>query len=283
MLTTDLDVDQLVQWLQLKNTPETIRTRVYWIQRLIRWASESGTTVWELNARDVNQWLLDCGLAPNTRRSALSSARALYRWGLMTHQVSADPTAQIPTIKVPRAAPRPAPSEAIERGLQRATSRRDVLMMLLANYGGLRCAEIASLHSHDFHDRVLWITGKGGHTRIVPAHSLLAELLDLFPRGYYFPSEKNATGHYRPASISRRIRTLMDPGWSAHTLRHRFATDFYAHTPDLLALKDLLGHASVATTQIYTATDPRRLEAGVFALPELRGARAATSALAGVE
>ncbi|MGQ7786616.1 tyrosine-type recombinase/integrase [Nesterenkonia sp. K-15-9-6] len=194
-----------------------------------------------------------------------------------------DPTAQIPSIKVPRAVPRPAPSDAIERGLQKATTRRDVLMILLGNYGGLRCHEIAALHSNDFHDGVLWITGKGGHRRIVPAHRLLVELLDLFPAGYYFPSELNPTGHYRPASISRRIRTLMPDGWSAHTLRHRFATEFFSRTPDLMALKDLLGHASVATTQIYTATSPSRLQAGVLSMPDLDAARSAAQKLRAIE
>lgn len=276
-------IEQIQRWMELTSTSETIRTRTYWIRRFLTWTAERGTTPWNLETADISQWLLTCGTAPNTRRSALSSARTVYRWGLSTGMTTADPTRQLPPIRVPRAVPRPAPSDAIERALHRATSRRDVLMLLLANYAGLRCGEIARLHTNDFYDGVLWVEGKGGHTRIVPVHSLLAELLELFPRGPFFPSALNPTGCYRPASISRRIRTLMDPGWSAHTIRHRFATEFFRRTPDLLALKELLGHASVSTTQIYAATDTARRARGVMQLPDLPQAHQVAHELAAVE
>jgi site-specific recombinase XerD len=69
--------------------------------------------------------------------------------------------------------------------------------------------------------------------------------------GYLFPGDDN--GHLSPMYVGKLIGGLMPPGWSMHKLRHRFATKGLAATGDLLAVRDALGHASVATTQIYTA------------------------------
>lgn len=130
-------------------------------------------------------------------------------------------------------------------------------MARLAGEAGLRRAEVAQVHSddliRDLHGWSLIVHGKGGKQRVVP---LTDELVAVFRQhctrhGYLFPGQ--IEGHISPRWVGRMISQLMPPGWSMHKLRHRYATRGYAGTGNLRAVQEALGHASVATTQRYTA------------------------------
>ena len=219
-------------------------------------------------ADDVVAWLSDHpGWSPETRKSARASVALLYRWGLSTGRCDHDPTLGVPAVRVPRALPRPVPEAVLARALVRATPR-DRLALLLAAQAGLRCAEIAAVHSDDVQGGTLAVRGKGGRQRLVPIHPDLAPLLaDV--RGWAFPSPVRPGEHELAASISARLSRLLGPRWTAHQLRHRFATMALAGTMDLRAVQELLGHASVATTERYTAVTDPRLAAAVRCVPSL--------------
>ncbi|WP_210419569.1 tyrosine-type recombinase/integrase [Mycolicibacterium sp. ELW1] len=102
------------------------------------------------------------------------------------------------------------------------------------------------------HRWALLVHGKGDKQRVVPITDRLAVEITLFcPQGYLFPN--GVGGHLTPERVGKCISDLLPPGWSMHKLRHRFASRGLAGTGDLLAVRDALGHASVAITQLYTA------------------------------
>ena len=106
------------------------------------------------------------------------------------------------------------------------------------------------------------VLGKGGRRRVVPLTRRLALELRALPRGYAFPG--NADGHLSAAYVSKLISRALPEGVTAHMLRHRFASRAYVGSGrDIRAVQELLGHTSVATTQVYTAVPDGALRAGV--------------------
>lgn len=147
-------------------------------------------------------------------------------------------------------------------------------MLVLAAEAGCRRAEIAAARREDLEIGVkgacLRIVGKGSHARMVPISDSLARLIADRPAGWLFPSTV-AGQHLAPAYVGQLMSALLPGDWTAHTLRHRFATAAYAVDHDLRAVQELLGHASVATTQVYTAVPDgakRRAASGAAVLHE---------------
>lgn len=133
---------------------------------------------------------------------------------------------------------------------------------------------------------MLHVTGKGGRQRIVPAHPLIVEQVDAeldrrrggrTGTGWRLASERIAADdslfpgqhpgtHVQPCVVGDALSTLLGDGWTAHTLRHRFATRAYAPTRDLRAVQELLGHSSPQTTARYTAVPDQAMREAVLAL-----------------
>ena len=268
---TDDAVHAFEQWLTIYRRPQTVRNRVHYANRLRNWAVSNDRHLWSLTVSDLTQWLTTVGNHPATRKNAADAVRAFYRWAVADGRTTVNPCESLPRITVPRGLPKPTPDGVLRHGLTRASTVQDVLMLYLGSYGGLRVSEIAQLSAEDITDNGIRVVGKGGHVRYVPLHPALVEVLPMAPsKGWLFPSDRNTTGHYLPASIAQRIRRLLNtPGWSAHSLRHRFATQFYEVTADLLALRDLLGHADVSTTMVYTRVATGRLSTQVSEIPHL--------------
>lgn len=118
----------------------------------------------------------------------------------------------------------------------------------------------------------LIVHGKGNKQRIVPITDDLAAEVARGPGGhtagrgrvgYLFPGQIN--GHLSADRIGVLIGELMPEGWSMHKLRHRFATRAYTGTKDIRAVQEALGHASVATTQRYTAVTNDEVRRAVIA------------------
>lgn len=192
--------------------------------------------------------------APETRKSMLASWRVYYRWALREGLVERDPTLDVESIRVPRKMPRVAADDDVSDALEHSTTQHRAMLML-GRYGCLRLSEIARLHTRDRHGDRLLIVGKGGVERYVYApDELLAALkaleLEQGP-GYYFPGRRGP--HMHPQSVHKIIKRLC--GWNPHSLRHAGATQAHNETKDIRAVQEMLGHASVATTQRYTHLD----------------------------
>lgn len=248
-------------WLLLYRRPLTVRNRLHYARHLYNWCSTKGLEIFELTTQHVSKWASTVGPAPATRKNAVDAIRVFYNWAVLMGLAPNNPAKDIPRIMVPAGLPNPAPDDVLQEGINRCQTVQDLLMLLFASYGGLRVGEIAVLHASDLQGDHVRVQGKGGKIRYVPLHPVVKNILEeLDFVGWLFPSDKNPTGHYLPDSIAQRIRRYLLPGdWTAHTLRHRFATEYFRVNPDLLALRELLGHASVDTTMIYTKVSPDAL------------------------
>ena len=160
----------------------TIATRTHWIQYLARtYPHESALTVTE---NQVTQWLANPNWKPATRKSALQSIRLFFRYLIDTGQREEDPTHLIPSIPQPRYNSRAIPTHIITRALKRAANAEEEFMILLGAYAGLRRSEIAALHTRNYTAGWISITGKGGHTRHIPAHPHLRPYLESKSTGF---------------------------------------------------------------------------------------------------
>lgn len=257
--------------------PATVKVRLYYLRRAVEVLPDPE----QVRGEQLVSWLAGhSGWAPETRKSARAALASFFGWAHGQGLLPTDPAAKLPPVRIPRAAPRPAPEVALARALMVA-SERDALMVRLAAYAGLRRSEIAGLRWCDIGDEDLRVHGKGGRVRMVPMIPGLVATLErermLRSHGrmgtgwryvvdpaspYLFPA---AGGHLRPDSVGRTLARLLGPGLSGHTLRHRFATRAYAGTRDLRAVQELLGHSSPDTTARYVQVIAEQLRAAVEA------------------
>lgn len=248
-------------WLRLSRRPKTVHNRVQYIRRLESWCATQQVEILTVTTRDLSRWVSTVGSAPATRKNAIDAINVFYKWAAVMGLITGNPAQNLPKIDVPAGLPQPTPDDVLREGVSRCEDVQDLLMLLFACFGGLRVAEIAALHTNDIEGEYVRVHGKGGKIRHVPLHPVLGTILhELHLSGWIFPSSLNPTGHYLADSVAQRIRKRLLPGsWSAHTLRHRFATEYYRHSPNLLALRELLGHANVSSTMIYTRVSPDAL------------------------
>jgi site-specific recombinase XerC len=256
-------------------SPRTIRLRSYW---LIRFAKAHPQGPWAVEPDDITAWASDLTCAAETRRSIRSTLMSFYRWSIDTGNISVNPARTLLPIKAPRAIPKPTPEPVLERALQES-STRDRLMVRLGAQAGLRREEIAWSEWTWVEGQWLRVMGKGGHERLVPLlPDLAAELRRerrLRDRGevsdgwrfapdptspYIFPGR--AGGHISEETVGAILKRVLVTH-SGHTLRHRFGTRVLRGSHDIRATQELLGHASVLTTQRYTAVEDEDLMTAV--------------------
>lgn len=234
----------------------TIRLRRSQLERLARDVDLETVTEDELVA-----WLAhNGGTAPNTRKSTVSTLRGFFRWAKRTGRRPDDPTEHLPAVRVPAGVPRPIPDHAYQAAVEQADEETR-LMLALGYWAGLRRAEIAQVHSDDITDGWLIVHGKGGKTRRVPIARELRPYLDGVT-GWAFPSPARLGQHVGVDYVESRVKAVTHP-YTCHQLRHAAATRWYAKTCDIRAVQLLLGHASVATTQVYVQTTDAQLLAAV--------------------
>lgn len=148
---------------------------------------------------------------------------------------------------------------------------RDMAVIALCYGAGLRIAEALSLTKADLEADTLRVTGKGGKVRMVPLIAAVRQSIDaylglvpfkLWPEEPLFRGVRG--GVLSPRLIQKRMEQLrsalgLPPSATPHALRHSFATHLLGRGGDLRAIQELLGHASLSSTQIYTAVDTERL------------------------
>lgn len=242
-----------------------------------------GRSPWTLTMLDIESYLATLTtLGRSAKRNHLIAIRGFYQHALRAGHIKTDPTLGIAAIPKVEGVPRPASDAAIREALDRAEPRVK-MMIYLGAYCGLRAHEIAKVHTSDLVERVggryaLKVIGKGKKTRFVPLVPFVASLIQDAPPGWLFPSwhrgMEGSDGRTidRPltaAHVGKLVSAALPDGITTHMLRHRFASVVYAENHDIRAVQKLLGHASVATTQTYTAVEDDSMYAGVAAAGRL--------------
>ena len=219
------------------------------------------------------------GLGASSAARELSGVRAFLRYAAEQQHAQAQlPRTRAP--KRPRTLPRPAaPDEALELAENAAEAAsepwigaRDLAILLLLYGAGLRVAEALSLQSNILPiGQTLRVTGKRSKTRVVPVVAAVREAIDDYVRQCPYPLRGDVPlfvgargGPLNPDLVRRSVaaarkRLGLPDTLTPHALRHSFATHLLARGADLRSLQELLGHASLSSTQIYTAVDAARL------------------------
>lgn len=238
----------------------TIRTRRSYLTTMARTLNPLTATDDELTAYLASRR----GLSPEARKSMVVALRSFLRWAQRRGLIEGDLASGLPSIHVPVGVPKPVPFAVLARA--RAIASPETLLMLdLGALAGLRRAEIAAVHSDDVDGLSLTVCGKGGRTRRIPVHPMLAGRLARV-HGWAFPSPVRIGEHVGPDYVAGRLEVALPPPWTAHSLRHYFATKAYQGSHDIRAVQQLLGHSSLATTQRYVLVDDEAMRVAVLAV-----------------
>jgi len=215
------------------------------------------------------------GLAPKSLQRLLSSCRSLFRHLSREGQLAHDPALGVRGPKVHRKLPQvldvDEAASLVEGGGEGALGVRDRAMLELFYSSGLRLSELTGLRWHDLDldGGEVRVLGKGSKTRIVPvgrhAVDALRALGQAEGMAAHMPVFRGRGGApISPRTVQARLKTLALAHGSAkrihpHLLRHTFASHMLESSGDLRAVQELLGHADIATTQIYTHLDFQHL------------------------
>jgi site-specific recombinase XerD len=272
-----------LDWMRARGASRaTLRAYTADLRQLDRWLSAAGIAPRDADTRTLRRYAAHLGTlryAPATAARKLSAVRGLYAWMHDRGAIERSPATLVPGPKRTRTLPATLSAVEVERLLDApaGTSPRDLrdrALLELLYACGLRAAEACDLDIGDVrlaaeHVRV---TGKGGKQRVVPLGGAAASALERYlargrprmaagPSGRLFVSVRGRPLH--PSDVRRGLlRALERAGVaerSPHALRHTFATHLLEGGADLRSIQDLLGHASVGTTQVYTHVSVRHL------------------------
>jgi len=268
MNSTDRAVESWASWMRAAGrAPGTIALRTGHVRKVFR-----DLGVQQLNdvtTEQLVEFLATQRWRPNTRRSYRASLRVFYDWARAAGYVEASPVERVPAPKIPRSRPRPLPEDNYRLALQ--VARYEPALRIAIRLGGqcgLRRAELSRVHRDDvFEDLIghaLRVVGKGGHERLVPLPEDLAHDLLARPQGWLFPSPRLHGRPATPQAVGRWISSLLGPGFTTHSLRHRCGTMALEHNGgNLRAVQELLGHAKPETTAIYTLVREETIRAAM--------------------
>ena len=255
------DLGQLIEYLEARN--------------LGGYRPASWNDVSEQTIADYVLHLHDLGYSETTRARKIASTKSLFGFLVMEQAIDGNPTVNLVSPRIGRSLPDPLTIDEIERLLEVPASlntpeaRRDLTMLDLLYATGMRVSELTALDLEDVDvsDGSVRCLGKGGKERILPIHRGAIDLL----KAYVQDARPILAGAKTPTALflNRRGNRLTRQGFwlilkgytekaeldgrvTPHTLRHSFATHLLRGGAPLRHVQELLGHASITTTQIYT-------------------------------
>lgn len=209
---------------------------------------------------DVEDWAAAQNWGASSTRDSVSHVRAFYRWAIRHGHATVDPTATVELPRAPRRLPRPARDVAIAAAVAVGDPAIVAMLALMAG-AGLRCIEVARLRWSDVDmlAGTVHVHGKFDRERVIeigpPVRRALAAI-DGAGAHVFTSSTGRAYTACRVSQLVNEHLRMVSAGCTAHQLRHRFATRALAECNDLTTVRDLLGHTSVSTTEIYAAVTP---------------------------
>lgn len=257
------------------------------LDKLLEWTSKQGHKEWrDLGTDGLSAFLSHlrkADLDASSLRIALVHLKIFFRFLQKRHHIEIDPAEPLLSPKTTAKLPETLNAETVEQLLSSINSekrlgKRDLALLELFYASGLRLSEIcnARLEFLDLDDHFLRITGKGNKTRLVPVGEKARTALNRYLTGERPNLVTRKTSSHIFLSIRGgplspdRVRQIVkerakqagiDQNIYPHLLRHSFATHLLENGADLRVIQELLGHADIATTQIYTHVDQKRLKA----------------------
>lgn len=244
-------------------------------------------TLVSLGAADFRAWLAArhrAGAARTSTARALAAVRNFYRYLDRQHGRHNPALGAMRTPRLARRLPRPLSAGQAEELIETVPAfarsgwqaKRDMALLLLLYGAGLRIGEALGLNRRDVGPRpgslqALTVTGKGNKQRVVPILPVIAEAIEAYVSECPFdpaperPLFVGARGkRLQPAVVRRQVQAVrrllgLPESATPHALRHSFATHLLEGGADLRTIQELLGHASLSTTQGYTGVDGERL------------------------
>ncbi|GIF04571.1 tyrosine-type recombinase/integrase [Actinoplanes siamensis] len=223
----------------------------------------------ESTTDEIRSWICKPNRDKATRSNYITIVRGYVRWAAAEGWIDFDATARLPRIQPPKGRPNPWPEDAL-RDIRRRAKMPWLLAIDLASYEGARCVEISRLDRQDVTETTTRLFGKGDKYRDVPTHPhVWARVKDMPPGPLVIAprTKRRATPQQISHGVRWELKRLGYPGFHNHMGRHRFATKVHETSGgDLRVAQELLGHSSVATTQIYVGIGSGRLASAVAAL-----------------
>lgn len=284
-------IDALVR--ERNDSAHTARAYASDLSDFLGWADRAGVDPFSMTHRQARRYFgeLDAaGYARSTVNRRLSAIKGFYRHLAAKGVETSDPVGSLQGPKKPSRLPRPVTPGEMARLLavhaatdaagapreQTALDVRDQAVLELFYASGLRISELSGLRlaDTDLRGMQVKVMGKGSKERIVPVHPIAATAIRAYVetarpallagRDSEFLFVSSRGRRFSPDAIRRMFKSTLaaaglDPGLSPHAMRHAFATDVLSGGADLRSVQEMLGHASLSTTQIYTHVSPERL------------------------
>lgn len=241
----------------------------------------------DVHSEDIRSWIIslmeDESLDAKSVNRKISAVRAFYRYKLKIKELSTNPTLSIHAPKIPKKLPQYVDTKDMEHLFSDIPFEdsfegvRDRTILELFYATGMRLSELLNIKTQDIHlqDNTVKVLGKRNKERIIPFGNKLSELLTIYlgylekkfvegtKNNYIFVTAKGEQLY--PKAVYRIVRKYLDmvttiDKRSPHVIRHTFATHMLNNGADLNAIKTILGHSSLASTQVYTHNSIEQLK-----------------------
>jgi integrase/recombinase XerC len=279
------EIDLFLQYLaqEKRLSPHTVTNYRRDLSQLTQFCEQQNLTNWsEIKSKNIRQFIAQLhrqGLAGRSIQRALSAVRSLYRFLIREGLTESNPALAVQAPKTEKRLPSTLDVDQMKSLLEHTNQDtfiacRDRAIMELFYSSGLRLAELAGLNLRDidFADSLVYVTGKGNKSRVVPIGNQAVTSLKIWltkrdELGFIDQTAIFITQQGRRLgvrSIQKRLsywgkKQGISDQVHPHRLRHAFASHMLEASGDLRAVQELLGHADISTTQIYTHVDFQHL------------------------
>lgn len=286
-------LDRFIQYIELElgrsiNTAKAYRQDLEHLIEFVR--TRECTELGDVGIMELRGWLAEqrnSGLTAATIARRATAARTFFAWATHNGFVAEDPASSLVIPKVSKRLPHVLAQTQATEIMQRAALRaddespahiRDLAILELMYATGIRVGELVGLDVHDIDEarRTIKVTGKGNKQRVVPFGSIAHQALTQYLKTSrsQLANEKSGAAVFlgtRGSRIDQRVVRKMVtevlagiegvPDLSPHGFRHSAATHLIEGGADIRAVQEILGHASLSTTQLYTHVSMDRLRA----------------------
>ncbi|MHA1978115.1 MAG: site-specific tyrosine recombinase/integron integrase [Candidatus Hodarchaeales archaeon] len=264
-------IDDYLIWLEVEKgySPKTIREYSYDLQMFNNYNDERSIEM--RTTTDLRRFFLhlkrERKYSPRSLHRKICSLKSFYKFLKKEAFISSNPAENIESPKIPKSLPKTISVEETLTLLKTPNNIRDRTILFLLYGTGMRVSELSDLNMNcvDLDNRMLRIIkGKGNKDRLIPLPDVLIPIIEEYMINRRSDSSSpalvlNRSGNrltsrsiQRLVKKYRELADLQDKKLTPHTLRHAFATHLLANSVDIRVIQELLGHASLSTTQLYT-------------------------------